>query len=93
VKRVWALLFVVGVLVRKALEVEPNQRCQTAREFEAALGPHIEGGAASSATVMSTLFVEDFRAEEARFAAAVPNTEPGLKTDGAGRPGLQPRRP
>ena len=79
-------------IVRRALEVEPDQRYQTAREFEAALGPHIEGGAASSATVMSALFAEDFRAEEARFAAAVPNTEPGLQTDGAGRPDLQPRR-
>jgi hypothetical protein len=41
---------------------------------------------------MSTLFSEDFRAEEAPFAAAVPSSERGLQTDGSGSPDLQPRR-
>ena len=35
------------------------------------------GGAAEAAALMSTLFAEDFRAEEARFAAAIPHSERG----------------
>src|SRR5450432_787792 len=91
--RIAALPGPCAEIVRKALQVDPNQRYQTAREFEAALGPHIEGGAASSAAMMGTLFVDDFRAEEARFAAAVPSGERGIQTDGTGSPDLQTRRP
>jgi hypothetical protein len=91
--RIAALPGPCAALVGKALQVDPNQRYQSAREFEAALGPHIEGGAASSAAMMSTLFAEDFRAEEARFAAAVPSSERGLQTDGAGSTDPQTRRP
>jgi hypothetical protein len=90
--RIAALPGPCAEIVGKALQVDPNQRYQSAREFEAALGPHIEGGAASSAAMMGTLFSDDFRAEEARFAAAVPSSERGLHTDGSGSPDLQPRR-
>ncbi len=91
--RIAALPGPCAEIVRKALQVDPNLRYQTAREFEAALGPHIEGGAASSAAMMGTLFAEDFRAEEVRFAAAVPSSERGLQATGPGSPAIQPKRP
>jgi len=86
--RIAALPGPCAQIVRKALEVDPKQRYQSAREFEAALGPHIEGGASASAAMMGALFAEDFRAEEARFAAAVPSSERGLQS-----PDIQNRRP
>ena len=65
-------------IVRKALEIDPTKRYQTAAEFGAALAPHVAGGAAEAGALMSTLFAEDFRAEEARFAAALPHSERAL---------------
>ena len=61
-------------ILRKALQIDPAQRYQTAAEFAAALAPYATGGAAAAAALMSALFAEDFRAEEARFAAAVPSS-------------------
>jgi len=61
--------------VRKALEVDPSKRYQSAAEFGAALARHVGGGAAEASALMATMFGEDFRAEEARFAAAIPNSE------------------
>jgi hypothetical protein len=90
--RIAALPGPCAEIVRKALQVDPNRRYQTAAEFAAALGPHIGGGAGSSASMMSALFAEDFRAEEARFAAAVPSSDRGLKPAGPSSNGLQPRR-
>ena len=55
--------------------MDPTKRYQTAGEFGAALAPHVAGGSAAAGTLMSTLFAEDFRAEEARFAAAIPSSE------------------
>ena len=63
--------------MRKALEVDPTRRYQSAAEFAAAIAPHVSGGAAQASVLMSKLFAEDFRAEEARFAAAFPS-ERGL---------------
>jgi hypothetical protein len=72
--RIAALPAPCADIVRKALEVDPTRRYQTAVEFGAALAPHVRAGAADAGALMSTLFAEDFRAEEARFAAAIPNS-------------------
>ncbi|HXU03077.1 MAG TPA: serine/threonine-protein kinase, partial [Polyangia bacterium] len=72
--RIAALPAPCGDIVRKALEVDPTKRYQTAGEFGAALASHVTGGGAEAGALMSTLFAEDFRAEEARFAAAIPNS-------------------
>ncbi|HVZ89485.1 MAG TPA: serine/threonine-protein kinase [Polyangia bacterium] len=82
--RIAALPAPCGPIVAKALEVDPNQRFQTAAEFAAALAPHTAGGAAAAAAMIAGLFGDDFRAEEARFAATVP--------DGQGRGDVQSRR-
>ena len=44
--------------------------------------PHVAGGAAEAGTLMSTLFADDFRAEEARFNAAIPTSERALDARG-----------
>ena len=75
--RIAALPAPCGDIVRKALEVDPTRRYQSAAEFAAAVAPHVSGGAAQAGALMSKLFAEDFRAEEARFAAAFPS-ERGL---------------
>jgi hypothetical protein len=72
--RIAALPAPCAEIVRKALEVDPTKRYQTAAEFGAAIAPHVRGGAADAGTLMSKLFAEDFRAEEARFAAAIPSS-------------------
>ena len=75
--RIAALPAPCGPIVAKALEVDPNRRYQSAAEFAAALAPHTSGGAAASASMIAALFADDFRAEEARFAAALPQDERG----------------
>jgi Protein kinase domain len=72
--RIDALPAPCGPIVRKALEIDPSKRYQTAAEFGAALAADAAGGAAEAGALMSTLFAEDFRAEEARFAAALPQS-------------------
>ena len=76
--RIAALPGPCAEIVRKALEVDPTRRYQNAAEFAAAVAPHVTGGAAQASALMSKLFAEDFRAEEARFAAAFPS-ERGLE--------------
>jgi len=76
-ERIAALPAPCADIVRKALEVDPTRRYQSAAEFAAAIAPHVSGGAAQASVLMSKLFAEDFRAEEARFAAAFPS-ERGL---------------
>ena len=56
-----------GALLRRALQANPADRFQTAREFGAAVALGIGGGAAELAALMQHLFSEDFKAEEARF--------------------------
>jgi serine/threonine-protein kinase len=73
--RIAALPGPCAAIVRKALEVDPDRRYQTAADFAAALAPHIAGGAAAASSMMASLFTDDFRAEEARFAAAVPKAD------------------
>jgi hypothetical protein len=92
--RIAALPAPCAEILTKALQTDPNRRYQTAAELAAAIYPHIAGGAAASAAMMSTLFAEDFRAEEARFAAAVPASDRHLRADGSTSPDdLEPRRP
>ena len=78
--RIAALPAPCGDILRKALQVDPSRRYQTAAEFAAAVAPHAAGGAAASAALMVTLFAEDFRSEEARFAAAVPSSSDRLSS-------------
>ena len=80
--RIAALPAPCAAIVGKALEVNPDRRYQTAAEFAAALAPHTAGGAAAAATTVATLFADDFRAEEARFAAALPQVAGGTGTHG-----------
>jgi serine/threonine protein kinase len=87
--RIAALPGPCAAIVRKALEVDPAKRYQSAGEFAAAVVPHTAGGAAAAAAMMASLFVDDFRAEEARFAAAVPKSDTATD-DGLG---VQNRRP
>ena len=89
--RIGALPAPCAEIVRKALEIDPSRRYQSAGEFGAAIAPHVGGGAAEAATLMSTLFADDFRAEEARFAAAIPSSERAL--DAHNTRDYQPRRP
>jgi hypothetical protein len=88
--RIAALPGPCAAIVGKALEVNPDSRYQTAAEFAAALGPHTTGGAAAAAATVATLFADDFRAEEARFAAALPQAEESASQTGG--TGLQNRR-
>jgi serine/threonine protein kinase len=81
--RVAALPAPCAAIIGKALEVDPTRRYQTATEFAAALAPHLAAGPSDSSGIMTALFGEDFRAEEARFAAALPSSERSLS---AGRP-------
>jgi hypothetical protein len=90
-ERIAALPAPCAEIVRKALEVDPTRRYQTAVEFAAALAPHVAGGSVAAGTLMTTLFADDFRAEEARFAAAIPSSERGLDTRNTGD--HQNRRP
>jgi hypothetical protein len=79
--RIAALPAPCAAIVGKALEIDPARRYQNAGEFAAAVLPHTAGGAAAASAMMASLFGEDFRAEEARFAAAVPKetaTDGGL---------------
>ena len=88
--RIDALPAPCAEIVRKVLSVDPTKRYQTAAEFGAALAPHIAGGAAEAGTLMNTLFAEEFRAEEARFAAAIP---PSGAHDARNTHDYQNRRP
>jgi hypothetical protein len=89
--RIAALPAPCADVVRKALETDPTKRYQSATEFAAAVVPLVAGGAAEASALMTRLFAEDFRSEEARFAAAVPSSERGLT--GPGPHDFQTRRP
>jgi hypothetical protein len=73
-----------NVILGKALQVDPAQRFQTAAEFAAALTPHVGNGAAAAASMMRALFGDDFRAEEARFAAAIPASDDNARGEAGG---------
>jgi len=65
-----------GPLLRRALEVRPADRFQTAREFRDAISPHMGTGGTELGSLIQHLFAEDFRAEESRFRAAGSVTPP-----------------
>ena len=70
-----------GPILRRALEVRPDDRFQTAREFREAIAPHLGTGGTELASLIHHLFADDFRAEESRFRAAGPATVPPGATD------------
>ena len=65
-----------GPLLRRALEVRPADRFQTAREFREAIAPHLGTGGTELGSLIQHLFADDFRAEESRFRAAGSATPP-----------------
>jgi len=70
-----------GTILRRALEVKPADRFQTAREFREAIAPHLGTGGTELASLIHHLFADDFRAEESRFRAAGPVTSSPNPTD------------
>ena len=74
-ERIAALPAPAADIVRRALEIDPNKRFQSAGDFAAAVAPLVAGAPAEAARLMKELFTEDFQAEEARFAAAIPTTD------------------
>ncbi|HVY38509.1 MAG TPA: serine/threonine-protein kinase [Polyangia bacterium] len=90
--RIAALPPPCNTLLAKALAVDPAQRFQTAADFAAALAPHVTGGASAAASLMRALFGDDFRAEEARFAAAIPASDSNPRSQGGGGSEWQNRR-
>jgi serine/threonine-protein kinase len=75
--RIAALPAPCADIVARALQIDPTRRFQSATEFAAAVAPHITGGPSEAAALMGQLFADDFHAEEARFAAAVPTGDRG----------------
>jgi serine/threonine protein kinase len=72
-------------ILAKALQVDPTKRYQSAAEFAAAIAPHVGAGPGAAAATMRALFGDDFRAEEARFAAAIPSSDSNQRNQ-AGSP-------
>jgi eukaryotic-like serine/threonine-protein kinase len=80
--RIAALPAPCADIVLRALQTDPTKRYQSATEFAAAVAPHVTSGAMDAAVLMTKLFADDFRAEEARFAAALPASDRALATPG-----------
>jgi hypothetical protein len=85
--RIAALPGPCAELLARALQVDPAQRYASAAEFGAAVAPHVAGGPAEAARLMKALFTDDFKKEEARFAAAIPTTDRGTGPGGSGPAG------
>jgi hypothetical protein len=83
--RIAALPGPTAEIVRRALEIDPARRYQSAADFAAAVAPHVAGAPAEAARLMKDLFTDDFQQEEARFSAAIPTTD--RNTGGAAGPG------
>jgi len=72
-----------GAIMLRALQANPADRFQTAREFGEAVAAGTAGGAAELLALMQHLFTEDFNAEEARFGSFNPGPSgPGLTGTG-----------
>jgi hypothetical protein len=83
--RIAALPSPAAEIVRRALQIDPAQRFQSATDFAVAIAPHVAGASAEAARLMRELFSTDFQQEEARFAAAIPVTDPNARaTTGPG---------
>jgi len=76
-----ALPGAAAAILRRALEVRPEDRFQSAREFRDAISPHLGTGGSELASLIQHLFADDFRAEESRFRAAGPGTPPPSASD------------
>ena len=79
-------------ILERALQIDPAQRFQTAAEFAQALAPFLAGAHDALGRSMESLFGEDIRAEEARFAAAAASGSPGAPGGATGStpaPGTQ----
>jgi len=85
--RISALPAPAAAIVGKALAVERSARYQTAHEFGLAVAPHVAGAAADVARLMQSLFADDFKDEEARFAAAAPPAPPDPGPGGSAKSG------
>jgi hypothetical protein len=68
--RVRALPAPAATLIERALQVDPAARYQSASDFLAAVAPHVGGGGTALSEIMSRLFAEDLRREDARFVGA-----------------------
>jgi hypothetical protein len=86
--RIAALPAPCAELLNRALQIDPARRFGSAAEFGAAVAGHASGGAAEAARLMAALFGDDFKQEEARFAAAAPANDRGDKPERASAPGL-----
>jgi serine/threonine protein kinase len=84
--RIDALPSPAAEIVRRALEIDPAKRFQSAADFAAAVATHVAGAPAEAARLMRDLFTDDFQKEEARFAAAIPTTDRSNPNSG-GAPG------
>jgi Protein kinase domain len=73
--RIAALPAPCDAILTRALQPDPTRRYQSATEFAAAIAPHVGAGPSAAAATMRALFGDDFRAEEARFAAAIPSSD------------------
>jgi len=73
--RLAALPAPCDAILARALQVDPTKRYQSAADFGAAIAPHVGAGPGAAAATMRALFGDDFRAEEARFAAAIPSSD------------------
>ena len=73
-----------GELLHRALQANPADRFQTAREFGEAVAPGTAGGEAQLLALMQHLFSEDFNAEEARFGTFSPSGQSGPGMPGTG---------
>ncbi|HEV3032483.1 MAG TPA: serine/threonine-protein kinase [Polyangia bacterium] len=90
--RIAALPAPAADIVRRALQIDPAGRYASAADFAAAVAPHVAGAPAEAARLMKELFASDFQQEEARFAAAIPATDPGAATGLGGTQELGSRR-
>jgi hypothetical protein len=87
IQRLRALPSPLGAILEKALAVDRQARFQNALEFSAAVAPHVVRGNSALEGLMSRLFADDLRQEEAAFAqvsaaAGVPRATPVSSTQG-----------
>jgi hypothetical protein len=87
--RIAALPAPCAELLNRALQIDPARRFGSAAEFAAAVASHAAGGAAEAARLMLALFDDDFKQEEARFAAAAPASDRGDKPERASATSLR----
>jgi serine/threonine protein kinase len=75
----------LGAILEKVLNPDPAKRFQTASEFLAAVTPHVGRGGSELSELVTRLFADDFRHEEAGFANVGPPTKPPLRASSPDR--------